>query len=204
MPARIHLSGPLLLGDDDLRVHAGAPDDVGALPSPATPTSRSRSRSAGPTAFRRTRPGRWRRSASRCAATDTLPSFDARGALALGRRLVVRLDGRAAALAADVAGAAAADRPVDVRRCPSRSTTSASPTCRTSPPCDCSATQTRFDGRFRLYDMLRLDRCAGDGSPLPPLSGTSRRRRWKSPARNSKASRSRSKIPAIPREDIVR
>jgi hypothetical protein len=92
MPARIHLSGPVLLGDDDLRVQ----------PARLKMSARYQSGDTDlPFAFGLTGPLRFDNATWTLAPVgvalrgqDLLPSFDARGALALGRRLVVRLDGR--------------------------------------------------------------------------------------------------------------
>jgi len=178
MPARINLSGPVLLGDDDLRVQPARLKMSARYQSGDTDLPFALGLS-GPLHFDN---ATWTLAPVGVAlrGQDMLPGFDARGALALGRRLVVRLDGRLPNWPDTWP-----TLPVPVGQ---------STSCRTSPACDCSATR-------RVSTAASACTTCSPGSTRPrPLHrcrrypDTSHRHAWKSQARNSKASRSRSKI----------
>lgn len=103
---------------------------------------------------------------------EPVPAFDARGALALGQRLAIRLDG---ALPQWPSSWPALPAPV------SNSTSPLPFTLRYTGQTDLSdiaglslrRDATAFDGRFRLYDVLGWIDQTG-GAPLPPLDGTLR------------------------------
>lgn len=100
---------------------------------------------------------------------EPVPSFDARGAFALGKRLVIELDG---ALPQWPASWPALPVPV------SNSTSPLPFSLRYAGKADLADVArlrlqrdaTEFDGRFKLYDVLGWIDQVG-GSPLPPLDG---------------------------------
>lgn len=171
LPARVRLSGPLHLGDDEVRVapakiglsarylsdRSNLPFDLGAF---------------GPLLFDE---GVWSLDPATLVlrGEGPLPDADARGAVALGRRLVLRLAGRIAAW------------PDAWPALPPPLSASSSPVpfaldyVGRTDFSDIAALQvrrdaTRFDARFRLPDVLGwLDRGKA-ASPLPPLQGTLR------------------------------
>lgn len=103
---------------------------------------------------------------------EPVPAFDAHGALALGRRLAIRLDG---ALPQWPSSWPALPAPV------SNSTSPLPFALRYTGQADLSdiaalslrRDATAFDGRFRLYDVLGWIDQTG-GAPLPPLDGSLR------------------------------
>lgn len=103
--------------------------------------------------------------------TSLLPEFDARGALAWGQQLVLRLQGRLPAW----------KQQWPALPPPLGQSTSALPFALDyAGPVDFSAVaalrlqrnQARFDGRLRVPDVIAWGRAPPAGSPLPPLSGT--------------------------------
>jgi hypothetical protein len=167
MPATVHLSGPLHLGEDEVavvpaRLGVSARYESGDTRLPFTLGL------AGPLRFDE---ATWVLAPAGVAlrGAPPLPSLDAHGALALGRRLAVDLSG---ALPQWPEGWPALPPPVS---------TSSSPlpfSLRYAGPTDLSGIAalslrreaTRFDARFRLYDVLDWTR-QPDGVPLPPLDG---------------------------------
>ena len=168
MPARVRMSGPLHLGDDEVRVapakigmsaryassNSDVPFDLGAF---------------GPLRFDE---GVWVLEPASLVlrGAGKVPDADARGALALGRRLVLRLDGRIAAW------------PAAWPTLPPPLSASVSPIpfaldyMGRTDLSDVAGLRlerdgTTFDARFMLPAVLAwLDAIAG-GSPLPPLQG---------------------------------
>ena len=168
MPARIHLSGPLLIGDDDLRVQPARLKMSARYQSGDTDLPFALALS-GPLHFDN---ATWTLAPVGVAlrGQDMLPSFDARGALALGRRLVARLDGMLPlwpeqwpALPVPVGQSASA--------LPFALDYVGNPDLSDIAGLRLQRDQTRFDGRFRLYDMLAWIDAPATASPLPPLSG---------------------------------
>lgn len=167
LPATIQLSGPLHLGGDDVTVN---PAKLGV-------SARYESGDArlpfslglhGPLRFDE---GTWVLAPVGVAlrGESPMPDFDAHGALALGRRLVVELDG------------ALPQWPASWPVLPAPVSDSTSPlpfALRYTGKPDLSEIAglrlhrdgTDFDGRFRLYDVLGWIDQTG-GSPLPPLDG---------------------------------
>ena len=103
---------------------------------------------------------------------EPVPALDARGALALGQRLAIRLDGVMPqwpsswpALPAPVSNSAS-PLPFALRY-------SGQPDLSGIAELSLRRDATAFDGRFRLYEVLGWIDQAG-GSPLPPLDGTLR------------------------------
>jgi hypothetical protein len=168
MPARIHLSGPVRLDDGELRVR----------PARLKMSARYQSGDTDlPFALGLTGPlhfddAIWTLAPVGVAlrGQDLLPSFDARGAFALGQRLVVRLDGSLPlwpeqwpALPVPIGQSTSAlPFALDYVGKPDLSDVAGLRLQRD---------QTRFDGRFRLYDMLAWIDAPANASPLPPLSG---------------------------------
>lgn len=168
LPARVHLSGPLHLGDDEVRMSparigmsaryvSGASDMPFALGA------------FGPLLFDE---AVWSLDPSTLVlrGQGAIPDAKARGALALGRRLVLRLDG-------DVAAWPAAWPALPP---PLSASTSAMPFALDYAGrvdfSDTAALQARrddtaFDARFRLPAVLDWLDAGATGSPLPPLQG---------------------------------
>lgn len=103
---------------------------------------------------------------------EPVPALDARGALALGQRLAIRLDGVMPqwpsswpALPAPVSNSAS-PLPFALRY-------NGQPDLSGIAELSLRRDATAFDGRFRLYEVLGWIDQAG-GSPLPPLDGTLR------------------------------
>lgn len=99
-----------------------------------------------------------------------LPVFDARGRIAFGQRLLLELDGQLPgwkdewpALPPPL-GQSDSPLPFELRYL---GKTDASDTTALKLRRD----DTRFDGRFRLPEVLRWAGVSGEGSPLPPLDG---------------------------------
>lgn len=167
LPATVTLSGPLHLGDDDITI---TPAKLGASARYESGDTRLPFSLGlhGPLRFDE---GTWVLAPVGVALRGDapVPNFDAHGALALGRRLVIELDG---ALPQWPASWPALPVPV------SNSTSPLPFALRYTGRSDLSDVAglrlqrdaTGFDGRFRLYDVLAWIDQAG-GSPLPPLDG---------------------------------
>lgn len=167
LPATVTLSGPLHLGDDEItmtpaRLGASARYESGDTQLPFTLGL------YGPLRFDE---GTWVLAPVGVAlrGDEPMPNFDAHGALALGRRLVIELDG---ALPQWPASWPALPEPV------SNSTSPLPFALRYTGQPDLSGIAglrlqrdaTGFDGRFKLYDVLGWINQTG-GPPLPPLDG---------------------------------
>jgi hypothetical protein len=167
MPARVALSGPLHVGEDDLRI------------TPARVGIAARFRSGGtdlPFALGLHGPLQfdeaiWSLAPAGVAlrGEGAIPDLDARGALALGRRLVLQLQGRLLAwpdawpALPPPIGTSSAPLPfaLDYVGHPALDDVAALHLARDT---------AVFDGRFRLPDVLAwLD--VPQGSPIPPLQG---------------------------------
>lgn len=173
MPARIRLSGPLHVGDDDLRLtparlsmsarylsgDTDLPFALG-LHGPLLFDEATWSLAPAGVAFR----------GGRTLTDDTLPDFDARGVLAIGRRLVLQLEGSMPAW----------PRTWPTLPPPIGQSTSTLPfaldyvgkpdlsdIARLRLQRDAS----RFDGRFRAFDVVAWIDSRDVGSLLPPLDG---------------------------------
>lgn len=171
LPGQLHLSGPLRIGGGDLRM---APARIGlALRYVSSNSDLPFTLGAhGPLLFDA---GVWSLDPAALAlrGDGPIPRADARGALALGRRLVLRLDGRIEgwpdawptlpaplsqsvaplAFSLDYAGRASLADASQLRL---------------------RRDATRFDARFRLPRVLDWLDAAGRGTPLPPLDGSLR------------------------------
>lgn len=167
LPATIALSGPLHLGDDEITMTPAKLGVSARYESGETKLPFSLGLH-GPLRFDE---GTWVLAPVGVAlrGEEPIPSFDARGALALGRRLVIELDG---ALPQWPATWPALPVPV------SDSTSPLPFSLRYTGRPDLSDVAnlrlqrdaTDFDGRFKLYDVLAWVDQTG-GSPLPPLDG---------------------------------
>jgi hypothetical protein len=168
MPGRLHLSGPLRVGDGEFAL---LPARIGLAASYQSTSTRLPFvlGAHGPLQFRR---GVWSLDPAvlQLRGEGAIPQADARGALALGQRLVLRLDGRIAgwpqawpalppplsesdsqlAFALDYAG---------------RSNLSDTSHLRLR------RDATEFEARFRLPRVMDWLEAAGTGTPLPPLDG---------------------------------
>ena len=172
LPAWIKLSGPLHLGGDDLRI---TPARLAMSASYETGTGTDQTRLPfilglhGPVHFDE---ATWTLAPVGVAlrGQGVLPSFDARGAIALGRRLVLRLQGQLPqwneawpALPSPIGQSASPlSFRLDYVGKPDTSDISALQLHRDD---------TRFDGRFRLPEVLQWIGAASSVSPVPPLDG---------------------------------
>ncbi len=167
LPATVKLSGPLHLGEDDFKVNPAAFGMSARYESGETSLPFSLGLH-GPLRFD---DATWVLAPVGVALRGEapMPDFDAHGALALGRRLVIELDG------------ALPQWPSSWPALPVPVSNSSSPlpfALRYAGLPDLSEITglrlrrdaTDFDSRFRLYDMLGWIDQAG-GSPLPPLDG---------------------------------
>jgi hypothetical protein len=167
MPARVSLSGPLRLGEDDLRI----------TPARVAIAARYRNRDVDiPFAFGLHGPLQFDEAIWSLAPVGlalrgdgVIPDLDARGALALGRRLVLQLHGRLQ------------DWPEAWPSLPPPIGTSNAPLPFAldyvgNPALDDAASlqltrdTASFDGRFRLPEVLAW-RDVAQGSPIPPMQG---------------------------------
>lgn len=167
LPATVTLSGPLHLGDDAIamtpaKLGMSARYESGETTLPF---------SLGLHGPLRYEAGTWVLAPVGVAlrGDEPVPSFDARGAFALGKRLVIELDG------------ALPQWPTSWPALPVPVSNSTSPlpfSLRYAGQADLSDVAslrlqrdaTEFDGRFKLYDVLGWIGQAG-GSPLPPMDG---------------------------------
>jgi hypothetical protein len=173
VPATVALSGPLQLGADDLRI---VPARVGLAAEFQDGATRVPFALGlhGPLHFDE---ATWTLAPAGVAlrrrgddATDPVPTLDARGALALGGRLALQLDGVIAhwpaawpALPAPI-GQSHSPLPFALRY-------DGVPAFEDVASLQLRRDATRFDGRFRLPQVLAwMDQ--PDGTPLPPLGGT--------------------------------
>lgn len=172
MPARIKLSGPIHIGDDDLRL------------SPARLGMSARYRSGttdlpfvlglhGPLLFDE---ATWALAPAGMVLRgglredDPLPDLTARGALALGRRLVVQLQGR---IAAWPQAWPALPPPIGQSNSPLPFALDyvGKPDLSGVVGLQLRRDATRFDGRFRAFDVIDWIAVREHDSLLPPLDG---------------------------------
>lgn len=167
LSARVKLSGPLHIGDDDLRITPARLGMTARYLRGETDLSFALGL-YGPLHFDE---ATWSLAPAGVAlrGRSEVPNFDARGALALGRRLVLQLDGRIAewpeawpALPPPL-GQSTSSLPFVLRYV-------GKPDLTEIVALQLQRDGTRFDGRFRLPEISSwID--AGDSSPLPPLDG---------------------------------
>ena len=175
LPATVKLSGPLTVGKDDLRI---TPARLGVAATYESGDTRL------PFAFGAYGPllfdeavwslspaGVALRGRDDAGASDPIPTLDARGSLALGRRLVLRLHG---ALTGWPPAWPALPVPIGQSRSPLPFALdyTGQPDLSDIAALQLQRDATRFDGRFRLQDVV--DWIAADNdevSPLPPLDG---------------------------------
>ena len=168
MPARVHLSGPLQLGDDSVRM---APAKIGISTRYISATSELPFTlgAFGPLLFAE---AVWSLDPAALVlrGQGSIPHADARGAIALGRRLVLRLQGD---IAAWPQAWPALPPPLSASATPLSFALDYADRTDFSGPAALQVKRddTALDARFRLPDVLAwLDADAG-GSPLPPLQG---------------------------------
>jgi hypothetical protein len=168
LPARLHLSAPLHLGEDGIRSRRLRARVAGRYESGDTQL---------PFAFAITSPLLLRGGTLALAPAgialrgdNMVPDLDAGGALAYGKRLLLDLDGRLAdwpdawpALPPPI-GASNAPLPFALEYLGSANLSDAT-------SLQLRRDGTRFDARFRLPDVTTWVSSTADGSPLPPLSG---------------------------------
>lgn len=172
LPAWIKLSGPLHLGGDDLRITPAR------LAMSATYESGTRADQTrlpfilglhGPVHFDE---ATWTLAPVGVAlrGQGVLPTFDARGAIALGRRLVLRLQGQ---LPQWNEAWPALPPPIgqSTSPLPFRLDYVGKPDTSDVAVLQLHRDDTRFDGRFRLPEVLQWIGAASSGSPIPPLDG---------------------------------
>ncbi len=168
LPARIRLSGPLHLGDDELRI---TPARLAASASYVAGGNRLAFALGlhGPVRFDE---ATWTLAPVALAlrGQGVLPRLDARGAIALGARLVLRLEGEMPgwndAWPALPPPLGQSDAPL-----PFRLDYAGRPDASEVARLQLRRDATRFDGRFRLPEVLAWSDAAARGSPLPPLDG---------------------------------
>ncbi|MFC5576424.1 hypothetical protein ACFPOA_00170 [Lysobacter niabensis] len=172
LPATIALSGPLRFGTDELHI---TPARLGMAASFQSATTRVPFALGlhGPLRFDE---ATWTLAPAGIAlrrrddtSNDPIPTLDAHGALALGRKLMLQLDGTLAqwpqawpALPAPI-GESRSPLPFVLRY-------DGSPGFVDVASLELQRDATRFDGRFRLPQVLAWVE-QGDGTPLPPLTG---------------------------------
>lgn len=173
MPATVALSGPLHFGKDDLRI---TPARLGTAATIETGTTRLTFAlgAYGPLRFDE---ATWTLAPAGIALrrrgdgeSDPVPTLDAHGTLALGRALILQLDG---ALAQWPPAWPALPPPIGQSRSPLPFALRYDGASGFS---DAIALRlerdaTRFDGRFRLPQVLEWIEHK-QGTPLPPLTGT--------------------------------
>ncbi len=172
LPATVVLSGPLALGKDELRV---TPARLGVAARFESGDTRLPFMLGlhGPLKFDE---ATWTLAPAGVALRGLgdgtpVPQLGARGILALGRRLVLQLDGRIAqwppawpALLPPI-GQSKSPLPFALHYV-------GAPDLTEMATLELQRDATRFDGRFRLPTMLDWISTSASGSPLPPLSGT--------------------------------
>lgn len=167
LPATIQLSGPLHLGEDELTV---TPAKLGVSARYESGDTRLPFSLGlhGPLRFDE---ATWVLAPVGVAlrGESPMPSFDAHGALALGRRLVVELDG-ALPQWSDAWPTLPAPVSTSTSPLPFALRYTGQPDLSGVAGLQLKRDATAFDGLFRLYDVLGwIDRSGG--SPLPPLDG---------------------------------
>ena len=168
LPMRIRLSGPLHLVDRGLRITPARLAMSGAYASGKTRL---------PFAFGLRGPVRYANETWTLAPVGValsgegvLPTFDARGAIALGRRLVLRLDGT---LPQWNAAWPALPPPIGQSSSPLpfRLDYVGRPDASDIAALRLQRDATHFDGRFRLPEVVAWADATRTGSPIPPIDG---------------------------------
>lgn len=167
IPATVTFSGPLRIGQDDLRIEPVrfgmiARYEAGETTLPFTLGL------FGPLHFDNATWALEPVTAS-LRSDGPIPNFDANGAFAIGRRLVLRLDGR---MPAWPEAWPALPAPIGASRSPLpfRLDYVGAPDLSETIGLDLARDAMRFESRFRLNDTLAWI-SAREGSPLPPLDG---------------------------------
>lgn len=176
MPATIALSGPLQLGEDDLRI---APARLGMAATLETSDRRVPFSLGlyGPLVFDEATltlaPAGMAVRGRGSADEDPIPAVDAHGTLVLGSRMRLQLDGRIAqwpqawpALPPPI-GQSVSPLPFALRY-------DGAPALGDVATLDLQRDEARFTGHFRLPEVLGWIGPTNVASPLPPLAGTFR------------------------------
>lgn len=179
IPAYIRLSGPVHIGKDDLRL---SPARLGMSARFISIDSQSGDTDLpfvlglhGPLLFDE---GTWALAPAVLVLRgggpreeSLLPDLQGRGALALGRRLVVQLQGR---IAAWPQAWPSLPPPIGQSTSPLPFALDyvGKPDLSDIARLQLQRDATRFDGRFRAFDVTAWIEEHGSGSPLPPLDGT--------------------------------
>ena len=174
MPCTVTLSGPLRLGDDDLRVSPARLGIAAAYESGDTRVPFALGL-YGPLVFNE---ATWTLAPAGIAlrgrgatSDDPVPTLDAHGMFALGRRLALQLDGMisqwpdAWPTLPPPIGQSKSPLPFALRYV-------GEPDLSEVASLRLQRDATTFDGRFRLPDMREWIKAAATGSPLPPIDGS--------------------------------
>lgn len=173
MPATIALSGPLWLGDDDLRISPARLGMAAVYESGDTRVPFALGMH-GPLVFDE---ATWTLAPAGIAlrgrgagSDDPVPTLDAHGTLALGRRITGQLNG---AIAHWPKAWPTLPPPIGQSRSmlPFALRYDGKPDFSDTAALQLRRDATRFDGRFRLPQMLDWTRAAATGSLLPPIDG---------------------------------
>lgn len=168
LPARVQLSGPLHLGNDEVRMQP-AKFGIAARYVSGTTDMPFAIGAHGPLLFDE---AVWSLAPASLVLRGggPIPDARARGALALGRRLVLRLDG---AIAAWPGAWPALPPPLSASTSPLPFALdyAGHPDLRDGASLQLQRDQTRLDARFKLPEVLRWIGAGAQGSPLPPLQG---------------------------------
>jgi hypothetical protein len=168
LPARIRLSGPLHLDAGALRI---APMRL-AMSATSVSGATRLPFALGVHGLLRFENSIWTLAPVGLALRGqaAVPTFDARGAIALGRNLVLRLDG---AMPAWNNAWPALPPPIGQSDAPLpfRLDYVGKPDASDVARLQLRREQARFDARFRLPEMLAWSGAANGGSPIPPLDG---------------------------------
>ena len=168
LPTRLRLSGPLHLGEDELRITPARLAMSASYVSGDTDLPFALGLH-GPVRFDE---ATWTLAPIGLALRGggPLPDFDARGAIALGRRLVLRLAGTLPDWNEDWPALPPPLGQAGVPL-PFRLDYVGSPDAGDIAHLRLQRGPARFDGRFRLPALLAWADAAATGSPLPPLDG---------------------------------
>ncbi|MDQ3495573.1 MAG: hypothetical protein M3485_08670 [Pseudomonadota bacterium] len=169
LPAQVRLSGPMRQADGSLHV-APARLEISAVHVSGDARRPFVLGLHGPLRYRA---GTWTLAPAGMAmrAQPPLPDFDAHGAIALGRRLVLRLEGR---LPQWLEGWPALPPPLGSSDSPLPFALdyAGPPSLAGIARLQLRRDGARFDARFRLPEVLEWIEDGGAGTPLPPLTGS--------------------------------
>jgi len=174
LPASVTLSGPLRIGGDHLQVVPARIGLAGRFQTlPRGPDATELSFALGLHGPLRFDEATWTLAPAGIALRggELLPDFDARGAVALGRRMVLQLRGRIAAwpdawpALPPPIGQSSSPLPFELDY-------AGDPSLAGITRLQLERDATRFEGRFRAFDVVDWIDAREHGSPLPPIDGT--------------------------------